>query len=73
MFPARPAKAQRPTGPPRAGGMKITGVWEEGDVGFMTWEAGPVKTTEQFLVRNGKIELQAIFRSSVPAGAPPAG
>lgn len=73
MFPQRPANAQaaapaapaaRPAG---NGGMKVTRVWEEGDVGFMTWEAGPVKATEQFLVRDGKIVLQAIFMSGAPA------
>ncbi|MBN9506159.1 MAG: nuclear transport factor 2 family protein [Altererythrobacter sp.] len=72
MFPQRPAGAQAPASSPSSGGgMKVTKVWEEGDVGFMTWEAGPVKATEQFLVHDGKIVLQAIFMSGAPAG--PAG
>lgn len=71
MFPPRPAGAERPA-PTRAGGggMNVTRVWEEGAVGFMTWEAGPVKATEQFLVRDGKIVLQAIFMSGAPTSRP---
>ena len=74
MFPPRPANAQRASTPPQGsgGGMKVTRVWEEGEVGFMTWEAGPTKATEQFLVRNGKIVLQTIFMASA-APARPAG
>lgn len=74
MFPQRPAGAQAsaqgqaPASRPAGGGMKVTKVWEEGDVGFMTWEAGPVKATEQFLVHDGKIVLQAVFMSGAPAG-----
>jgi hypothetical protein len=73
MFPQPPAgaQAQGQGQAPAArsgsgGGMKVTRVWEEGEVGFMTWEAGPVKATEQFLVRDGKIVLQAIFMSGAP-------
>jgi ketosteroid isomerase-like protein len=77
MFPQRPAGAQAPAkaqgqapaARPAGGGMKVTKVWEDGDVGFMTWEAGPVKATEQFLVRDGKIVLQAIFMSGAPTSA----
>jgi ketosteroid isomerase-like protein len=74
MFPQRPAGAQAagqaaPASRPASGGMKVTKVWEEGDVGFMTWEAGPVKATEQFLVRDGKIVLQAIYMSGAPQAA----
>lgn len=77
MFAPRPATAP-PSSPPRAappgGGMKVTRVWHEGNVGFDTWEAGPVHATEEFLVRNGKIAVQAIFMSAPPAPpAPPGG
>jgi hypothetical protein len=68
---ATPAQA----GPPAGGGMKVTKVWEEGNVGFMTWEAGPMHTTEEFIIRNGKIAVQAIFMAGgggAPGGAPPA-
>ncbi len=51
--------------------MKVTKIWEEGNVGFMTWEAGPVHTTEEFIIRNGKIAVQALFMTGGP-GAPPA-
>ena len=55
---------------PAGGGMNITKVWQEGDVGFMTWEMGPMKATEEFLVRDGKILVQTIFmkRDTAPAG-----
>lgn len=74
MFPARPAAAAAVTppataaAPPRrpGGGMNVTRVWEEGDVGFVTWTAGPVNATEEFLVRDGKIKVQAIFMSGAP-------
>ncbi len=62
-------------GPPAGGGMKVTRVWEEGNVGFMTWEMGPVKATEEFIVKDGKIAVQAIFMSGAgaPAAAKPGG
>lgn len=63
-------------GSPAGGGMKVTKVWEEGNVGFMTWEAGPMHVTEEFIIRNGKIAVQAIFMAggsgAAPGGAPPA-
>lgn len=79
MFGPRPgggAAAQQGSAPraaPPGGGMKITRVWEEGNVGFMTWEAGPVKATEEFVIRNGKIAVQAVFMAGPPAAAAPAG
>ena len=84
MFPKPAAGASASPAPPSgggggnpAGGMKVTRVWEDGNVGFMTWESGPVKATEEFLVRDGKIEVQTVFMSGMPAapggqGAPPA-
>lgn len=75
MFPPKP-KGDAPPPPSSGqgnggGGMHVTKVWEEGNVGFMTWEAGPMKATEQFLVHDGKIVLQAIFFGGPPA--PPKG
>ncbi|MBO9669511.1 MAG: hypothetical protein J7485_03235, partial [Sphingobium sp.] len=71
--------AQGAGGPPgggAGGGMKVTRVWEEGNVGFMTWEAGPMHVTEEFIIRNNKIAVQAIFMAggggAAPGGAPPA-
>ncbi len=65
-FPPRPAGSP----PPAAGapGMKVTRVWEEGNVGFATWQMGALTGTDEFLIRDGKIEVQAVFLS----GAPPA-
>lgn len=68
MFPPRPAGsgAPRPAtpnpNPPR--------IWEEGDVGFMVGQLGPMTLTEQYLVRDGKIVLQAIWMGPPPAPAP---
>ncbi|WP_404712438.1 nuclear transport factor 2 family protein [Sphingomonas sp. MMS24-J13] len=74
MFAGRPAApAPSPGAPPAArpaGGMKVTKVWQEGDVGLMTWTAGPMSATEEFLVRDGKIKVQAIFLSRTPDAAP---
>ena len=66
MFPPRPAGSPpRPAtpnpNPPR--------IWEEGEVGFMTGQMGPVSLTEQYLVRNGKIVLQAIYTAAPPPAA----
>ncbi len=76
MFPKRPAGAadQAPVAVSAAGAapatprpsMKVTRIWEEGGVGFLTWELGPTNTTEEFIVRNGKIQVQALFMSSAP-------
>jgi hypothetical protein len=70
-----PAPSTRPAGaPPAGGGMKVTRVWEEGNVGFMTWEMGPMRTTEEFIInKDGKIAVQAIFMTGgAPAGPRPA-
>jgi hypothetical protein len=70
---AAPPPTQGAAPPPKAGQagppkMTVDKVWQEGDVGFDTWHMGPVQATEEFLVRNGKIEVQSIFM----AGGPPA-
>lgn len=71
MFPKRPqgADAAAATSKPAAArpAMKVTRVWEEGNVGFLNWEMGPTKTTEEFIVRDGKIVVQALFMTTDPA------
>ncbi|MEI9965229.1 MAG: nuclear transport factor 2 family protein [Caulobacteraceae bacterium] len=62
MFGARPAGA--PAGGPPA--MKTLKVWQEGDVGFVSWQMGaggpaPINGVDEFLVRGGKIQVQAVF------------
>ena len=56
--------------------MTVDKVWQEGDVGFVNWHMGPIKATEEFLVRDGKIQVQTVFMqgASAPAAAaaPPA-
>ena len=44
-------------------------IWSEGDVGFVSWEAngGAIKGTDDFLVRGGKILVQAVFMGATPA------
>ena len=70
--PPPPAGAA-PGGAPAGGPPKMTvdKVWEEGDVGFVNWHMGPVKATEEFLVRDGKIQVQAVFMQGGPPGPPP--
>jgi hypothetical protein len=48
--------------------MTVDKVWQEGSVGFVNWHMGATRATEEFLVKDGKIEVQAIFM----AGGPPA-
>jgi hypothetical protein len=56
---------------PPAGGAKLqlttTKLWQEGDVGFVTWTGGPISGTDQFLVRGGKIHVQVVFMAAPPA------
>jgi hypothetical protein len=74
MFPPRPAGAAPVAPPPPpagaapapTGGMNVTRVWEEGNVGFMTWTRGAMNATEEFIVRGGKIQVQVIFTSAPP-------
>jgi hypothetical protein len=64
----------RVTAPPAGGAPRLqlttTKLWQEGDVGFVTWSGGPISGTDQFLVRNGKIVVQVVFMAAPPA--PPA-
>ena len=48
------------------GGMKVDKIWSEGNVGFITWEAGPVHATEVFVIHEGKIQSQSVFMSGGP-------
>jgi ketosteroid isomerase-like protein len=68
MFPARPAGTApvASSATPRAPAMKVTRVWQEGDTGFVNWEMGAVKATEDFVVRDGKIAVQAVFMNGAP-------
>ena len=50
--------------------MSVDKVWQEGNVGFDTWHMGAMRATEEFLVKDGKIEVQAIFMSGGPPAAP---
>ena len=70
--PTAAAPAAPPAGAPPRPTMNVTKVWEEGHVGFVTWEMGPVHATEEFIVRDGKIAVQVIFMSAPPAPPPPA-
>lgn len=61
MFGPKPAgAAPRPA-------MQMQRVWQEGDIGFVSWTQGPVNGTDAFLVRHGKIEVQAVFLGGPPA------
>lgn len=64
------AKAPGPEGAaPKAAGPKMTvdKVWQEGNVGFVNWHMGPMHATEEFVTKDGKIEVQAIFMTGGPA------
>lgn len=51
--------------------LTVTRVWEEGNVGFVTWTAGPLSGTDQFIMRDGKIVVQAVFMATPPAAPRP--
>jgi ketosteroid isomerase-like protein len=61
--------------PPAGGAPRLqlttTKLWQEGDVGFVTWTAGAIGGTDQFLVRGGKIVVQVVFMSGAPTPPPP--
>lgn len=72
LFPPRPAGATPRPSPPNPNPPRI---WEEGEVGFMVGQMGPMTLTEQYLVRHGKIVLQGIYMGPPPpppAASPPA-
>ena len=67
LFPANPPAG----GAPGALG-KITPskVWEEGNVGFVSWTMGTATNgTDEFIVRDGKIAVQAVFIGGPPPAA----
>lgn len=74
MFGARSAGAPPAKGAASSASeplkMTVDKVWQEGDVGFVNWHMGPVKATEEFVVRNGKIAVQAVFMNGAPPAAP---
>jgi len=53
----------KPGEPSPVAAMKIVKSWEEGEVGYITWQLGAVTGTEEFLVRDSKILVQAVFVS----------
>ena len=53
--------------------MTVDKVWQEGNVGFVNWHMGPVHATEEFVTKDGKIEVQAIFMTGGPPAAPAQG
>ncbi len=61
MFP-KPAAGAAPTG---TAAMKVTRRWVEGDVGLYSWELPAMHGVDEFRVRNGKIEVQAVFLTPV--------
>lgn len=77
MFGARPAAGAAASAPP-GGGMKTLAIWQEGNVGFVSWQVGaggpnPMNGEDAFVVKNGKIEVQTVFTGlPSPAGPAPA-
>lgn len=66
------APADKPANP--FGGMKVTRVAEQGNVGLLDWEMGPMKATEEFVIRpDGKIAVQAVFMAPMPPMSMPSG
>ena len=63
MFPT-PAAGAAPAG---TAAMKVTRKWAEGNVGLYSWELPTIHGVDEFLVRNGKIEVQAVFLTPVAA------
>jgi hypothetical protein len=67
MFPGGGKPAAGPGGP-----MKAIKIWQEGPVGMVSWESGPVKGTDAFVIKNGKIQSQSVFMAGPPPGPRPA-
>jgi len=63
LFPAQPAGAPPPAGP----AFTVTKVWQEGNIGFASWNQGNRNGVDEFIVEDGKIKVQAVFISTVPA------
>jgi len=67
MFPGGGKPAAGP-----GGAMKVDRIWQEGNVGMVSWESGPVKGTDAFVIKDGKIQSQSVFMNGPPPGGPPA-
>jgi ketosteroid isomerase-like protein len=66
LFPPRPAGTPPPPGP----AFTVTKVWQDGNVGFATWTMGDRSGTDEFIVVDGKIKVQAVFIGAPPAPPP---
>jgi SnoaL-like protein len=69
IFPRPAAGSAPPAGAPQ---MQVKKVWQEGNVGLANWTMGPVNGSDSFLVRDGKIVVQAVFMAPPPAPPAPA-
>ena len=64
------APADAPAGTPQAPsnpfrGIRVIHVSEQANVGILDWEMGPMKATEEFVLRpDGKIAVQAVFMTA---------
>ncbi len=54
------------------GGMKVDKIWSQANVGFITWEAGPMHATEVFVIKDNKIQSQSVYMAGGPPAPPPA-
>jgi len=41
--------------------IEVERIWQEGNVGLVSWHMGTTKGLDSFLVRDGKIAAQAVF------------
>ena len=67
LFGPKPAA---PAGAPAAPAMQVDKVWQEGDVGLVSWHRGEMKGTDAFVIKNGKIQSQSVFISGAPPAPP---
>jgi ketosteroid isomerase-like protein len=41
--------------------IKTLKIWQEGSIGFTNWQRGSATGSDSFVIRNGKIAVQAVF------------
>lgn len=49
--------------------IEVERIWEQGNVGLVSWHVGATHGLDEFVVRNGRIVTQAVFLNETPPAA----
>ena len=48
---------------------EILKIWHQGDAGYVTWRNGGMEGSDEFLLKDGKIRVQAIYPGAAKRGS----